>query len=84
MGCPFEIFRIDGMMNIVKNSRFSRPSKVALIQMPFINMNIDNFETHQNIVVAFNNFLLPPEATLQIHETFINQRGIHHFRFDRS
>ncbi|HIX93847.1 MAG TPA: hypothetical protein H9846_00080, partial [Candidatus Gemmiger excrementipullorum] len=26
MGCPIEILRIDRMMNIVKNSRFSRPS----------------------------------------------------------
>ena len=46
MGCPFEIFRIDRMMDVVKNSRFSCSSKIALIHMFFINMNIDNFETY--------------------------------------
>ena len=45
MGCPIEILRIDRMMDIVKNSRFSRPSKIVLIHMPFINMYTNVFET---------------------------------------
>ncbi len=79
MGCPIEILRIDRMMNIVKNSRFSRPSKIVLIHMSFINMYSNDFETHQNIVVTLDNFFLPFEATFQIHKAFINQRSIHHF-----
>src|SRR5699024_1077586 len=84
MGCPIEILRIDRMMNIVKNSRFSRPSKIVLIHMSFINMYANDFETHQNIVVTLDNFFLPFEATFQIHKAFINQRSIHHFCFNRS
>ena len=46
MGCPFEAFGIDGVMDVIENPCFSCPSKVVLFQMSLINMDADDFETY--------------------------------------
>ena len=55
---PLKIIWIDRVMDIIKDPRFSRPSQIILVYMPLINMDIDDFETYQNRIVAFGNFLL--------------------------
>ncbi len=49
--------------------------------MTFINMHIDNFKAHQNIVVTLSNFLFPFEFTFKIYKAFLYHGCIYHISF---